>query len=260
MENNKGNTNSSHYLKRKEEDIPIASYDVLYQMSIKELEKYIDNLMKHENRTKTLDGKNLKLARKRATKVFLKKKLDYAIAARKSMDDESIRGMFLNTNYFMISEYVAIQVYTKDEHIWIVNNDSFMRKYIKDNNQNMIQKDIELKICFEGDRDYDVAEEIARDVVIACKRSVKKSDILIIAMKSYLRCDGIVFGERSLYIMNDKKVDYIITYDEIERADYENNLLRIVRKGDKKIDIEMTDRDYAMEMFNLLTDIKERGE
>ena len=86
MENNKGNTNSSHYLKRKEEDIPIASYDVLHKMSIKELEKYIDNLMKHENRTKTLDGKNLKLARKRATKVFLKKKLDYAIAARKSMD------------------------------------------------------------------------------------------------------------------------------------------------------------------------------
>jgi len=99
-------------------------------------------------------------------------------------------------------------------------------------------------------------EEEIENIVTLCRRKLKKKDILFF-IHDLNSSEGLVFTDKSLFVLNDDKLDYIIDYEEMEEIDFDEEELTITVTDGESVTIDCWDDKRAKGVFNLLMDIKE---
>ena len=167
----------------------------------------------------------------------------------KALDDGTVKGLILSGNYYNIGSTVIVQV-NSNELLYASSNDYEFTEYIKD-------------ISTYGFTWKDVDEYIS-NVVTVCRRKVKKDKILICSLLDtyFERMSGQAFTNEKIYAFDDGKLQYIITYDEIDDADFEEDAVILKLTGGQEIRLYCDESGqgsrYSKNLFNFIMDIKDR--
>lgn len=174
----------------------------------------------------------------------------------KERNDGSIKGLILSGDYVRkISDrqiiggvYIFTQNYNENNVEWDVLEEDTIST-----------KPANLITISEKEQYSDLCEKLEKEIeniVTLCRRKLKKKDILFV-IHDLNSSEGLVFTDKSLFVLNDDKLDYIIDYEEMEEIDFDEEELTITVTDGESVTIDCWDDKRAKGVFNLLMDIKE---
>ena len=211
-----------HYRKKKMAENSTLSMSDLYQW---EKEKELKKKQEEIERVKTLENR----------------------------DDGTVRGLLLSGDYVKkitggyANSYELVFTYSSDD-TWDIVEDSLPHPLITISSSN------------ENSKYYKNMSDETDKIVTLCRRKLKKQDIALVEIKKGSSYSGLIFTDKSLYVLYEDKLDYIIDYCEMEEIDFdENELVISVTEGDT-VNIDCWYNDRAQCIFNILMDIKDRIE
>lgn len=168
-------------------------------------------------------------------------------SAKKALDDGSVKGLIISRDYTNVGEGVAIQNIVDEVSKWTICGggccSSAMTVTPKDKSY---WKDI---------------EEAACNVCAFCRRKFKKEDIILFSVDSFYSpmTMGIVFLEDKMCTFDQKMMEYIITYAEMENVDFTEDSVTIRVTSGEEVNLYCgNDEKYSKGIYNLLMDIKDR--
>lgn len=168
-------------------------------------------------------------------------------SAKKVLDDGSVKGLIVSGDYTNVGEGVAIRNVFDGVSAWTICGGG---------------------ICSDAmsvtinDKDYwkDI-EEAAGNVCAFCRKKFKKEDIILFSVDSFYSSltMGIVFLEDRICTFDQKKLEYIITYAEMENVDFTEDSVTIRVTSGEEVSLYCgNDEKYSKGIYNLLMDIKDR--
>lgn len=104
-------------------------------------------------------------------------------------------------------------------------------------------------------------EEAAGNLCAFCRRKFKKEDIILFSVDSFYSpmTMGIVFLEDKICTFDQKMLEYIITYAEMENIDFTEDSVTIRVTSGEEVSLYCgNDEKYSKGIYNLLMDIKDR--
>ena len=183
-----------------------------------------------------------------------KKKIKVEELLKRRKDDGSVKGLILSGDYEMAGYYVLMSTEKDGKKAWKMTNSNNAAANI---------------YTLEDDSLYfNKGEKEAKQLVTACRRKLKKDDIIMCANdgEEISEATGVVLTETKLYVLSDGRLDYIIEYSEMDDIDFDDDSIQIIVSDGEEVTIECSnhpksyDETGAQVMFNLLMDIKERIE
>lgn len=167
--------------------------------------------------------------------------------AKKALDDGSVKGLIVSKDYTNVGEGVAIQNIVDGVSTWTICGggccSSAMAVTPKDE---IYWKDM---------------EEAAGNICAFCRRKFKKEDIILFSVDSFYSpmTMGIVFLEDKICTFDQKMLEYIITYAEMETVDFTEDSVTIRVTSGEEVSLYCgNDEKYSKGIYNLLMDIKDR--
>lgn len=166
----------------------------------------------------------------------------------KMKDDGSIRALIVNGNYSNIGRGIIIQKKFDDEIAWTLEGGGCCSTACT------VTKD------FDEYGNFNTAEKVAEEVRTLCRRKFKKENIILCVVDSFYSLEeGIIFLEDKICTINQKKLEYMITYEEMEDVDFDETSVMIKVIGGEIISLYCGDEEeYSKGIYNLLMDIKDR--
>lgn len=169
--------------------------------------------------------------------------------AKKALDDGSVKGLIVSGDYTNVGEGVAIQNVVDGVSAWTICGGGCCSSAMTVNPK-------------AENKDYwKNIEEAAGNICAFCRRKFKKEDIILFSVDSFysLLTMGIVFLEDKICSFDQKKLEYIITYAEMEDIDFTEDSVTIKVSSGEEVSLYCgDDKEYSKNMYNLLMDIKDR--
>ena len=173
------------------------------------------------------------------------RKSEYEELQKKKMqDDGSIKAFIANGNYNDIGNGVMIRKVLDGETAWTVKGGGMTSEA--------------MTVTKSGY--FNEIEEVADNVRTFCRRKFKKEDIILCSVDSFYSTEnGIVFLEDKICTFDEKKLEYIISYAEMEDIDFDEDSVTINVSSGEEVTLYCGDEEeYSKGVFNLLMDIKDR--
>lgn len=169
-------------------------------------------------------------------------------AARKALDDGTVKGLIVSRAYTNVGEGVAIQNIVDGVSAWTICGGGCCSST--------------MTVTSNGeDKSYWAnVEETADNIRTFCRRKFKKEDIILFGVDSFYSTEsGIVFLEDKICSFDQKKLEYIITYAELEYIDFTENSVIVKVSDGQEVSLYCGDNEeYRKNMYNLIMDIKDR--
>lgn len=164
---------------------------------------------------------------------------------KKMQDDGSIRAFIANGDYSDIGEGTMIQKILDGETAWTVKGGGMTNEA--------------MTVIKSGY--FDNIEEVADNVRTFCRRKFKKEEIILCIVNSFYSTleNGIVFLEDKICTFDDKKLEYVISYAEMEDIDFDEDSVTISVSSGEEVSLYCgNEEEYSKGVYNLLMDIKDR--
>ncbi len=169
-------------------------------------------------------------------------------AARKALDDGTVKGLIVSRDYTNVGAGVAVQNIIDGVSAWTICGGGCCN--------------CAMTVISNGeDKSYwENVEETADNIRTFCRRKFKKEDIILISVDSFYSTEsGIVFLEDKICSFDQKKLEYIITYEEMEDIDFTENSVTVRVSDGQEVSLYCGDNEeYSKNMYNLIMDIKDR--
>lgn len=181
-------------------------------------------------------------------KEILKERKAAEEVAKTALDDGSVKGLFMSRGYTNVGEGVAIQNIVDGVGTWTICGGgccSSTRTVTSNDKDKRYWEDI---------------EKAADNIRTYCRRKFQKEDIILFSLDSFYSTEsGIVFLEDRICSFDQKKLEYIITYAEMEDIDFTEDSVTIKISSGEEVSLYCGEgEEYSKNMYNLLMDIKDR--
>lgn len=185
-------------------------------------------------------------------------------AGRNPLDDGSVKGLIVsNDKYLDIGRHVKIQRTLNGVREWVDRDNegtfnpwrsgqSFASEFIYTENEND---------NFSNER-WKKSESDADSIVALCRRKFRKEEIILFTHYNNYIIGGMVFLEDRICTFNEKQLEYVIPYAEMEEIDFTDDsvTIRVLSDGEEEnVSIYCGDKEkYTQGVYSLLMDIKDR--
>lgn len=227
---------------------PASDYKEMKDLSDKELQDIYDRGRfkdyNSESEKRSRRAFNILMERKQAKELEVKK-----LHERKMEDDGTVRTLIANGDYTDVGYGVLVQKFFDGENAWTVKGGGYNSK----------AETASKNLAGGYGGAYEEAEKVAKEVITLCRRKFKKDDIILCSVNSFYSTEsGIVFLEDKICTFFDERLQYIITYEEMEEIDFSKFAVSIITTDGDEVSLFCgTEDEYSKKIFNLLMDIKD---